>query len=140
MLLCSENTASTADSTQNKIILYQLSENLCLQQRRKAESRCLLKHRFLRRYLDQSNECLVTLLMPLNSKQPRGDGMCVWQILSPHCPRQCSPRSRADTCSKRGPPCFSYAREIACSSSWQLLGLLATGSCFAFLKEKLWQK
>lgn len=37
MLLCSENTASAADSTQNKMILHHLSENPCLQ-RRKEES------------------------------------------------------------------------------------------------------
>lgn len=43
MLLCSENTASMAESTQNKMILYHLSENLCLQQRRKEEKGRLQK-------------------------------------------------------------------------------------------------
>lgn len=58
MLLCSENTASTADSIWNKMILYHLSENLCLQQRRKEERGCLQKEQGggLGRYLDWSNK------------------------------------------------------------------------------------
>lgn len=58
MLLCSENTASTVDSTQNKMILYHLSQNLCLQQRRKKERGRLQKEQVwsLQRYLDQSSK------------------------------------------------------------------------------------
>lgn len=58
MLLCSENTASTVDSTQNKMILYHLSENLCLQQGRKKERGRLQTQQVwsLQRYLDQNSE------------------------------------------------------------------------------------
>lgn len=144
MLLCSENTASTADSTQNKMILYRLFENLCLQQRRQEERGCLQEEHvggLLAPGLEQQGgHCLVALHLPLDSKQPRGDGTCVLQILAT--------QSDAHQGAKQTPaakgilPPSSYARETACrsSGSWQLSGMPATGFCFAFLKAKLRQK
>lgn len=120
-----------ADSTQNKMILYRLSENLCLQQRRKEERGPLTDpggagSAKLPGPEPQGGHCLVALCVPLNSEQPRGDGTCVSQPLGPYRPRRWLLRSGADTGSKRGPPFLSsHARETACSTagSWQLSGV-----------------
>lgn len=91
----------------------------------------------------QGGHCLVVLHKTLNSKQPRGDGTRVSRILVPTIPGDAH-RGAERTHAAEGVLCpfSSYARETACSSagSWQLWGLPATGSCFVFLKEKLWRK
>lgn len=134
MLLCSEHTASTADSTQNKMILYHLFENLCLQQRRKEERGCLQEEH-------------VGGLLALGLEQRGGRCICNSTTNSPgemaHVYRRSSPPKAMPTekHSRHLHP-SSYAGETGCSSagSWQLSRMPTTGFCFAFLKEKLRQK
>lgn len=126
MLLCSENTSSTVDSTQNKMILCHLSANLCLKQRRKEERGCLQEQ--------QVGVCEGTWPRagrwalphgPARATSSPGD-MARWFCTSwvPTVPGD--EHQGADTWSKRVLPSLpSNARETGCSSagSWQLRGL-----------------
>ena len=148
MLLCLENTASTADSTQNKMILYHLSENLCLQQRRKEEGGRLQKQqmRDLQRYLDDSNKvgtALCHCIRLSTASSPEEMAHMYHRSLVTTVPgdaHQGAEQTRAaEGVSQTSLP---TPAKTAYSSTgcWQLSGLPATGSRSVFLKEKLWQK
>lgn len=143
MLLCSENTARTADSTQNKMILYHLSENLCSQQRRKEERGRLQEQQVggLRGDLEwgRGGHCLMVPHVPLSSPGTRH--AC---ITDPRSPPSQAVIAKEQIHGAKG--VFHPSRPMpgkqsaAVQAPGSSEGCPATGSCFVCLKEELWQK
>lgn len=140
MLLCSENTASTVDSTQNKMILCHLSANLCLKQRRKEERGCLQEQqvgvcegtwpRAVRWALPHDPACATS---------SPGDMACLYcRSWSPPSPVMSTKEWIHGAKGIFHPSLPTPGKQSAAPGRSE--GCPATGSGFVCLKEELWQK